>query len=294
MLLTLLFACATDPAEPGLLRTPPDAARDGLLGQDGPFGAASRAEAVLARATDIVPFTVFFPADDAGWPDPSALPAPAVVFVQGGSVDAARYHWLLAHLATRGYVGVLADHPRDLAFFQPDDSVYALERLEALAAQDGAWQGLIAPEGPAAVAGHSLGAVVAAGLWADDPRFDGLAMLAGYPAGSVDVAARAGSPALAIAGQTDEKATVETVETENARFEDPFWLAVVQGLNHYAWTDEASDRDLSGDGPLDGTLDELRAHALGVLDPFLDAALRDDAAARALLDAGDFDGVELR
>jgi len=294
MILSLLLACRPVPEDAGVVWTAPDPARDGLLGSDGPFGAASVDFDVLARATDVVPVTVYFPSDADGWPDPEALPAPSVLFVQGGSVDASRYGWLMAHLATRGYVGVLADHARDLAFFQPDDGIYAWERLGELTDEAGTLEGVITPDGPAAVAGHSLGAVVAASLWAGDARLDALAMLAGYPAGSADVGARAGSPALAIAGETDEKATVETVEASTGRFEEPFLLAVIDGMNHYAWTDDASDRELAGDGAVEGALDDVRAHALGVLDPFLDAALRDDAQAQALLDAGVFDGAEIR
>ena len=294
MLLSLLLACRPVPTEAGQLWTAPDPHRDGALCQDGPYGAASVELDVLARATDVVPVAIYFPSDADGWPDAAALPAPTVLFVQGGSVDAARYGWLLAHLATRGYVGVLADHARDLAFFAPDDSVWAWERLGELAAQPGTLEGVIDPDGPAAVAGHSLGAVVAAGLWAGDERIGAVAMLAGYPAGGADVAARAGSPALALAGATDAKATVETIEAETARFAEPFWFAVVEGMNHYAWTDDASERDLAGDGPLEGERSAVRAAALGVLDPFLDAALRGDPAAEALLAAGAFDGVEVR
>lgn len=294
MLLALLLACRPVPDEASVVWTAPDPARDGLLGLDGPMGAAAVEFSVLARATDVVPVTVFFPSDAEGWPDPEALPAPTVLFVQGGAVDAERYGWLLAHLATRGYVGVLADHARDLAFFQPDDSIYAWERLGELAGEPGTLDGVILPDGPAAVAGHSLGAVVAAGLWADDARLSGLAMLAGYPAGGADIEARAGVPALAMAGSTDEKSPPETIDAQTARFEDPFWLAVVEGMNHYAWTEDATERELSGDGAVQGSLEEVRAAALGVLDTFLDAAVREDDEALARLDAGVFDGVELR
>lgn len=292
LLSPLLLACRPVPTEAGQVWTAPDAARDGALGLDGPHGAAFVAFPVLARATDVVPVEVFFPSDAEGWPAGSA--APVVLFVQGGSVDAARYRWLLAHLATRGAVGVLADHARDLAFFEADDSLWAWRRLEALAAQPGTLEGLVAPGGPVAVAGHSLGAVVAAGLWGGEAEIDALAMLAGYPASDGMAAARAGSPALALAGETDEKATVETVEEQTAEFADPFWFGVVEGMNHYAWTDDASARDLAGDGPVEGDLAAVRAHALAVLDAFFDAALTGDADAAARLDQGDFPGVALR
>lgn len=290
----LFLACAAVPTDPGPLWTAPDAARDGLAGSDGPFGAASVRYAALARATDVVDATVFYPSDADGWPDPAALPAPTALFVQGGSVATERYRWLAAHLATRGYATVLAEHPRELAFFQPDNSVYAWDRLGELAGEPGTLQGLIDPDAPALVAGHSLGAVVAAGLWADDPRLGGVAMLAGYPAGGVDVAGRAGSPALALTGETDGSAPVDTIADNLTEFEDPFLFAVVDGMNHFAWTDDASAADLEGDGPLEGELDAVRDHALGVLDPWMDAAISADAAALAALSATTFEGVEIR
>ncbi len=294
MLPLLLLACQTGPTEAGQLWTAPDPGRDGALGLDGPYGAASVELSVLARATDVVPARIYFPSDEQGWPAPEALPAPTLIFVQGGAVDAERYGWLLAHLATRGYVGVLADHPRDLAFFQPDDGIWVWDRLRELAQEAGTLKGVIAPDGPAGVAGHSLGAVVSAGLWADHEELGALAMLAGYPAASADVAARAGSPALALAGGADPRAPIETIEAQITGFEEPFWLGVVEGMNHYAWTDEATERELSSDGEVLGELEDVRSSALDVLDTFLDASLRDDPTAAARLEVGEFDGVELR
>lgn len=290
----LLLACTSVPLDAGAVWTAPDPARDGLSGNDGPYGAASIEYTALARATDVVDAAVFFPSDAAGWPNPNALPAPTVLFVQGGSVAAERYHWLAAHLATRGYAVVVAEHPRELAFFQPDNSVWAWRRLGELAEAWGTLVGLIEPDAPALVAGHSLGAVVSAGLWADDERLCGVAMLAGYPAGGVDVGARAGSPALALTGATDESAPVETIAANLDGFEEPFLFAVVEGMNHFAWTDDASEADLAGDGPLEGELGTLRARALAVLDPWMDAAIAGDLSALEALEASQLDGVEIR
>lgn len=294
MSLLLLIACAQPPTGPGDVWTAPDSARDGRLGQDGPLGAAWVSFDALARATDVVGVTVFFPSDDEGWPAPEALPAPTMLFVQGGSVESERYRWLAAHMATRGYAVVLAEHSRDLAFFQPDNSVYAWQRLGELSLEPGTLSGLIDPDAQVLVAGHSLGAVVASGLWAGDDRLRGVAMLAGYPTSGSDVASRAGSPALEIAGATDGLASLETIEQNTTEFADPFLFAVVDGLNHFAWTDDATERDVARDGALGGELDAVRANALGVLDPWMDAAILQDPEAQAMLDAGEFNGVEIR
>lgn len=274
MVLSLLLGCAAPPSDPGALLTAPDAARNGLGGADGPYGAAQLSYEVLARATDVVDVTVIFPSDADGLADASALPAPTVLFVQGGSVEASRYLWLAAHMATRGLVTVLPSHGRDLAFFEPDNALYAWDRMNEWTAEPGTLSGLIDPDAAAVTMGHSLGAVVAAQLWVSEPRIAGVVMLAGYPAGSADVASRAGSPALAVAGSTDALAPPALVEEEIAGIADPLEYAVIDGLNHFAWTDDASERDLARDGALEGDLDELRASALAVVDPWLDGVLR--------------------
>lgn len=270
MLLSLVFACAGPPTGPGTVLTAPDAGRDGGQGADGPYGAAALSFEVLARATDVVEARVVFPADADGWPDPAALPAPTVLFVHGGGVEAERYLWLAAHLATRGYVTVLPSHGRDLAFFEPDNAIYAWDQVGAWAGEPGALAGLIDPEADAIAMGHSLGAVVAAQLWVSEPRIAGVGMLAGYPAGGADVTSRAGSPALAVAGSADGLSPPETIEAQLADIAEPLQYTVIPGMNHFAWTDDPTARELARDGALEGDLGEIRALAMSVLDAWLD------------------------
>lgn len=54
-----------------------------------------------------------------------------------------------------------------------------------------------------------------------------------------------------------------------ARFENAD-LWIVAGLNHFGWTDDASDFELGLDGPLEGDLDELRTTGNQLIDPALD------------------------
>ncbi|MFT4979051.1 MAG: putative dienelactone hydrolase, partial [Myxococcota bacterium] len=174
-MLWMLGACAA-PSGPGALVLSP--------GEEGPFGAAWVQLRAQARVTESIWVEVMFPSDDSGQPAPDALPAQAVVLVQGGLVEASRYRWLAAHAAARGYVVISADHPADLAFFAAGNGLAALEAVED---GGGILDGLVEPGGPAAVAGHSLGGVVASILWAADTRFDGLISMASYPADGTDV-----------------------------------------------------------------------------------------------------------
>lgn len=281
MLALLFFACSP-PSGPGEILL--------LPGEDGPYGAAWVQTRAQARVSETVSVEVTFPADADGQPDPAALPAPAVVLVQGGLVEAERYRWLAAHTAAQGYVVIAPDHPNDLAFFAAQNGRAALEAVER---GGGVLDGLVTPGGPAATMGHSLGGVVASILWAQDDRFDGLITLASYPADGTDVESR-DTPHLALTGALDASALVEQVEAGWERFAGPRWLGVVEGMGHYGWTDGDSPEDLAGGGDLDeGAIDdaEARAAAMPPLDAYLELVLRGDASAADTLDAGAFEGV---
>lgn len=279
-LLPLLLACAGPPTlEPRLAADP---ARDGAEGADGPWGAARFERRWTARVTDHVDSTVFVPVDGAGEPLPEA---PAVVFVQGGLVAPERYEWLAEHFATRGYAVLLPHHPLDLA-------------IDEIGNASAAWTGVRSDPDVAAwvgeeavVAGHSLGGVVAVKNWLALEAFVGVTLLASYPAGGDDPARREGSPALVFEGATDGSAAAADVEAGFARFADPRWLAVVEGMNHYAWTDDASAEDLAGDGVTED-VPGVRRRALAVWDPWLDMVLRDDSAGADRL-REPFEGVEV-
>ena len=58
-----------------------------------------------------------------------------------------------------------------------------------------------------------------------------------------------------------------------ARFPGPTWVGAVDGLNHYGFTDDASEADLASDGVAGRPVAEARPDALAVIDAFLDHTL---------------------
>lgn len=290
LLLFCLFACA--PQGPGALLLEPDPARPGAAGQQGPFGAAWLRASTAARVEERLRVEVVFPADDEGGLAEGG-PFPAVALLQGGLVDVEQYRWLSAWLASRGYLVLAPLHAHRLALLSADDGAIALSAMERWSERDGLFAAAIEPGGPAAVIGHSLGGATAAVEWVQDERFTALGLLASFPAGfsPVEEVAR---PALSLVGSTDEVVDLAQVEEGFLRLGGPRLFGVVEGLNHHGWFDEPRPRDIERDGPLEGDLELLRAHAMGALDTFLDAWLRQDAAALERFEAGEFEGMELR
>ncbi len=268
--------------------TAPDAARTGDAGADGPFGAAFVRARTQARLSEQVAYEVDYPAAADGTPDAAGAPDPVVVLEQGGLVAPQRYRWLAAHLATRGYVVVLADHTADLAITQVDNGRLA---LDAVVGGRGPAAALVAPAGPVAVIGHSLGGVVGTWEWLADDRLTALGLLASYPQDGDPVGNRAGSPELSLAGTDDGQASVADVRAGFGRFSAPKVLGVVSGMTHFAWTDNPSASERAKDGQLGRPLAEVRRDALGLLDTWLDAVLRHDPAAEQRLATGTFPGV---
>lgn len=277
--LALLVACSAPPSFDVLLAADPG--RGGTAGADGPYGAIAVERTYQARVTDGVRVEVVLPADEAS--APAVLGAPTVVFVQGGLVDVDRYRWLYTHFASRGYAVLAPHHALDLAIFETGNAsaAYAGARGDPDTAP---WIG-----DAAAVGGHSLGGVVAVKNWLADDAFEGVLLLASFPAAGDEPGDRAGSPVLSITGANDEKALPSDVEAGFERFADPRYLAVVDDLNHYGWTDGASEKELASDGEA-LTVDADRLAALAVIDAFLDASLLADPASAERLELP-FDGV---
>ena len=281
MTLLLLLACVAD--RPFEVYREADPTRTGELGADGPWGAAWANRRWPARIVDRVDVEVMLPVDADGalaLPDP-----PTVVLVQGGDVQVPRYRWLAVHFATRGYAVLSPHHTADRAIFNLGNAQAALIEAEA-DAEIGPWV-----RDEAVVAGHSLGGVVGVKNWMVDERVLGVILLGSYPAGGDDVAERAGSPVLSISGTEDGYSTPADVAAGFARFAEPRWLAMVDDLNHFGWTDAAEPDELAEDGTTTDLWGD-RTRALHVIDTFLDAALTDDPDAWARLDEP-FDGVEV-
>ena len=286
--LVLAAGCASEVE----LALEPDPAASGADGERGPFGVARASWWTQGRVSDGIRHEVSWPADADGVLDPTGAPYPAVVLVQGGLVKPERYRWLAVHLASRGYVVSAAKHSANLAILESDNASLALDDLIARAGDPAeVLAGAVDGEAAAAAIGHSLGGVVGSMRWVDDPRIDGVALLASYAAGSTDVEAMEGHPSILLTGSEDRVEPAVFVE-EYARYPEPRWFGVGEGMNHYDWTDDATDGELDKDGASTRPLEETRRDGWRVLDSWFDAHLRDDAEAAARLAAGGFPGVE--
>ncbi len=255
----LLCACAPI-AEPVLDADP---TRDGTWGTLGPRAVVLEQRSAAARVEDRVQYE---------WirPDPLEDTDPVVLFVHGGLVPAERYRWIGIHLASRGYAVAAPSHSLDLAIFESGNTRDVLDDIERRR-----------PRTPVAAAGHSLGGVIADWAFQDDPRIEAAALFASFPAGSGPVPQP--GAVLSLSGTTDLSALPEDVQDGADRYPDAR-LHFVEGLNHYAWTDGATEGELEGDGPLERPLDEVREDSMRVFDTWLDATLLGDPAASARLD----------
>lgn len=265
----------------------PDPSADAAAGERGPHGAAWVSARAQARVSDAIDLDIVYPADAAGFPALDGTPV--VVFVHGGLVGPERYRWLPAHLATRGWTSVLPHADLDLAITEPGNGSLALDRLQALSATDDLLKDLTSPEQPVISMGHSLGGVMAAGQWATDEDVTGLVLLASFSAGYQPMEDGTG-PVLALTGQGDVFDWAN-LEAQLDRVSGPTLDARIDGMNHYAWTDDATDRELASDGPQTRPVETTRTDALRVLDSWLEVEML--GGDPALLD-GPFPGVELR
>jgi hypothetical protein len=182
------------------------------------------------------------------------------------------------------------EHPLDLAILETDNGRLALTALRRAALGRGVLAGSVAVDGLTAVLGHSLGGVVGGRLWLGG-SFHALGLLAAYPATGDDLSRGNGRPVLALVGGNDRSATVTEVATGLRRFGSPRWLAVVDDLNHYDWTDGATASELMDDGPPARDQALTRRHALAALDTWLDAVLKRLPEAEEALRAPSLPGV---
>jgi len=246
---------------------------------------------IPAHVSDSARVRVFAPVDAEGALLPG--PHPPVVFLHGGFVAPDRYDWWAIHVASRGYVVALPDHPARLAIAAQGHALEALEALRRQAGRPGPLAGVVGPEAPAAVAGHSLGGVAATRAWLGAPQdFATLAIVASFPAPWDDVAGRPDAPALSIVGENDGSADLSRVREGFEALAGPRLYAEVEGLNHYDWADGVTEGELDGDGPRGRPVPEARADAMAVMDTWLDAWLLDDPQARAAWATADFPGIE--
>jgi poly(3-hydroxybutyrate) depolymerase len=269
-----LAACSPSPIE--LLAASDSAER--VAGERGPLGADLYEVSAQVRVTERLDYAFVTPTG-------GTAPYPLVTFVHGGLVDDERYHWMAAHFASRGFAVVLAEHDADLAITQSGNSELAVEDLLS-----GDLGERVDVDAPWATMGHSLGGVIAAGLWTRDERYQGLALLASFPAGFTPVERRTEGRVLSLWG-TDDTGDETAARDGVARFDVPADYGRISGMNHYAWTDEVTEAELARDALSTRPDAETRLDALRVIDTWLDAVLLDDDTATLSLDEGAFENV---
>jgi predicted dienelactone hydrolase len=226
-------------------------------------GVASADFQTRANDTDLVTVHVFFPADEHGAPTGHTLPG--LVFVQGGLVDTSRYAWQAVALAHQGYVVALPEHPLQLAFFAIDQGRVARELL-ANPPPASLLASLVDPT-RMAVAGHSLGGVVAMKL-ALEGGFRAVVLEASFP-DTADAAQLPGfaHPSLSLAGSSDCSAKLENVRAGWDTLPSPTVLLVVPGMTHYEFTNAATE-DLKNCAP-STSLEDAHAAITSALLTFL-------------------------
>lgn len=273
LVVSLLVSCANGSPTTPEQRLPSDATRAGLPGDAGPFEVHHTRWHAQSRVTETITVDATYAIADDG------IALPVVVFLQRGEVDVSRYGWLFDHIASRGFVCIAPSHFASIASFEPDNATIALESAMRL--------GFVRTGAKIAISGQAIGGIVAATTFAKDERYAGLVLIASYPdpAPEPNDTSQRGRAVLAIAGETDEKIPADDVRTGIARYASPRAFASIPGMNHFAWTDAPTPKEISADGPLGVSLEEARRQALFVLDTWLDATLRDDAAAAIALEA---------
>jgi pimeloyl-ACP methyl ester carboxylesterase len=212
-----------------------------------------------------VDIKVYFPSEKPG-------PLPGVVFIQGGFVSTASYEWQAIALAQAGYVVAMPENSLELAFFTMERGATARELL-ASPPVGSALDGLVDPA-RIAVAGHSLGSVVAAKLALREP-FAALVLEAGFPEDADQKKfGEFNRPSLSLAGSLDCSAKLENVQAGWQSLPSPSALVVLDGVTHYQFT-ESDEPDRKKNCIPTRPLDEAHDAITTALTRFLDAALSD-------------------
>jgi pimeloyl-ACP methyl ester carboxylesterase len=250
----------------------PDTDRVGALGDDGPLGALLTTRTLRLRGDRPVAVDVVTATDDGVTTRAGGAP---VLLVQGGGVAVSRYHWLAAHLASRGATVVMPHFLADLAFFATADASDSLFAVRELATRpDDALFDTVADD-RALVVGHSLGGVVAAGAFDADPDLDRLALLSSYPDPSATMT-RTDGTVVSIVGANDGLVDLAQVQTGIDAFQTTAVGAVVAGLTHFQLTDDVSEADTAREGTVGGDVDVGRANACFLVDALLPGGLGQD------------------
>ena len=162
--------------------------------------------------------------------EPEDEPTVGLVFYPGGLVDPAAYVPLMQRLGDGGVLAVIVPMPLDLAVFdikRADEVIAAYPNVEH-------W----------AIGGHSLGGAMACEYVADHPDvFDGLVLLASYPAESTDLSVTDVQTVL-IYG-TEDGVSGDVFEASLVRLPAGTVLVEIAGGNHAQFGDYGPQK---GDG----------------------------------------------
>ncbi|MBM4380911.1 MAG: hypothetical protein FJ086_16655 [Deltaproteobacteria bacterium] len=202
-----------------------------------PLNVARARFEVRARPLDLLPVDVFFPADANGAALRVEGGRPALVYVQGGAVPSADYHWLAQRLASAGFVVAVPSVASQLALFSVDDGEAARWLLVDPPAGS-VLEGLV-DASRVAVAGHSLGGVVA-GKLALGGGFRALVLHASFtdPADEQRLPGL-GMPVLSLAGGADCSAKPDSVREGFAKLPSPAARVMLPGVGHFQFTAQA-------------------------------------------------------
>lgn len=169
--------------------------------------------------------------------DANAAARTGLIFQPGARVDPHAYVPLLSRVAEAGYTVVIVKQPLQIGFLATGAHREIIEDHPEVEH----W----------AVAGHSLGGVVAS-LAAEDPGIDGLILWAAYPAGPLDVPE--GMPVTSISGTEDGLTTPADIEAGRPDLPADTQHVVIDGAVHAFFGDYGAQ-------PGDGTPGISRAAA---------------------------------
>ncbi|MGE0143620.1 MAG: alpha/beta hydrolase family protein [Planctomycetota bacterium] len=264
-------------------QTPPE--------NDGPYAAGSRTLSVPGRpgGNNSVTLQVWYPAQSAGANapiEPTALPAPLVVFGHGFSLSAGLYDSLYRHLATHGFVvaGVATEEgllTGNLPRFVNDFAATVTGMRAAASDPSSPFLGAVAADTRANAAGHSFGGAAAIVAAADHPDLFAsvtpMAATSTSPQG-VDIlgaARRLGVPVLHLGASADT--IVPPPQNLDPLFQatpGDSLLVEILGGNHSAFHERwAIDRLLEPPGSI--SIAEQQRRIRRVWLPFLEWSLRD-------------------
>jgi hypothetical protein len=159
------------------------------------------------------------------------VPEAGFIYYPGGRVQAEAYAPTARALAEAGYLAVIVPMPLNLAIL----NVNAADSVIAQYPNIRAW----------AIGGHSLGGAMAARYAAQNVgKVQGLAVIGGYPEGSIDMSARKDLAVSVIYGTRDGLALPEQVEGARPLYPKSVVFVRIEGGNHaqFGWYGK-QDRD---------------------------------------------------